>query len=323
VAGGILRKLQGCVDGDAQRRPACDIQWQVGADVDAGEGDDGHDGQDDGTPSCAHARQGRGAQRGRHTRVPGQVAKPGRFRAAAAGGGQQRSSPRRVPGTSVMDQATYKAERVKPVQQELALVYTLLALAILIALLGIGNTLALSIFERTRELGVLRAVGMTRSQLRASIRWESVVMALQGTVLGPAHRRVLRLGPGAVHEEPGDHRVQHPRAEPHRRGGAGRAGRSRRGDPAQQAGSQAEHPACHRQRLAHLQYRQRHTAPPASSGTGVTAGTVPSAQPLLVRRGATRAQFDVTWQSLSEHDRGGGLEFAVQLAGGADCLKPQ
>ena len=51
-------------------------------------------------------------------------------------------------------------------------------------MLGIGNTLALSIIERTRELGVLRAVGMTRGQLRSTIRWESVVIALQGTVLG-------------------------------------------------------------------------------------------------------------------------------------------
>jgi len=64
------------------------------------------------------------------------------------------------------------------------LVYVLLALAIVIALLGIGNTLALSIFERTRELGVMRAVGMTRHQLRSMIRWESVIIALQGTVLG-------------------------------------------------------------------------------------------------------------------------------------------
>jgi putative ABC transport system permease protein len=79
-----------------------------------------------------------------------------------------------------MDQAAFKAERVKPVQQLLMLVYVLLALAILIALLGIGNTLALSIFERTRELGVMRAVGMTRRQLRAMIRWESVIIALQG-----------------------------------------------------------------------------------------------------------------------------------------------
>jgi putative ABC transport system permease protein len=87
-------------------------------------------------------------------------------------------------GTTVMDQAAFKAEKAKSVQQMVALMYVLLALAILIALLGIGNTLALSIFERTRELGLMRAVGMTRRQLRATIRWESVIIALQGTVLG-------------------------------------------------------------------------------------------------------------------------------------------
>jgi putative ABC transport system permease protein len=87
-------------------------------------------------------------------------------------------------GTSVMDQTAFKAARTKPFQQLLTLVYVLLALAIFIALLGIGNTLALSIFERTRELGVMRAVGMTRRQLRATIRWESVIIAVQGTILG-------------------------------------------------------------------------------------------------------------------------------------------
>jgi putative ABC transport system permease protein len=88
------------------------------------------------------------------------------------------------PGAKVLDRAGYKREQTKPVDQLLALVYVLLALAILIALLGIANTLALSIFERTRELGILRAVGMTRSQLRSTTRWESVIIALQGTVLG-------------------------------------------------------------------------------------------------------------------------------------------
>lgn len=88
------------------------------------------------------------------------------------------------PGTKVLDRAQFKAEQSRPLDQLLALVYALLGLAILIALLGIANTLALSIFERTRELGLLRAVGMTRSQLRSTIRWESVVIALQGTVLG-------------------------------------------------------------------------------------------------------------------------------------------
>jgi putative ABC transport system permease protein len=66
----------------------------------------------------------------------------------------------------------------------LGLFYALLMLAVVIALLGIANTLALSIFERTRELGLLRAVGMARSQVRSTIRWESIVIALFGTTLG-------------------------------------------------------------------------------------------------------------------------------------------
>jgi len=66
----------------------------------------------------------------------------------------------------------------------LGIVYVMLALAILIALMGIANTLSLSIHERTRELGLLRAVGQTRSQLRSMIRWESVVIAVFGTVGG-------------------------------------------------------------------------------------------------------------------------------------------
>jgi putative ABC transport system permease protein len=66
------------------------------------------------------------------------------------------------------------------------LVYVLLLVAVIIALLGIGNTLNLFILERTKELGILRAVGMTRKQLRASIRWEAVIVALPGTILGLA-----------------------------------------------------------------------------------------------------------------------------------------
>lgn len=70
------------------------------------------------------------------------------------------------------------------VGQILSLVYALLALAIVIAVLGIVNTLALSVVERTREIGLLRAVGMSRRQLRSVIRWESVVIAIYGAVLG-------------------------------------------------------------------------------------------------------------------------------------------
>jgi putative ABC transport system permease protein len=89
-------------------------------------------------------------------------------------------------GVSVLDRAGFKKQQTAPLNQMLALVYALLGLAIFIALLGIANTLALSIFERTREIGLLRAVGMTRAQLRSAIRWESVIIAVQGTILGLA-----------------------------------------------------------------------------------------------------------------------------------------
>jgi putative ABC transport system permease protein len=88
------------------------------------------------------------------------------------------------PGVTVMDQAAFKANLAKPFNQLLGLVYALLVFAVLIAALGIANTLALSVYERTRELGLLRAVGMTRSQLRSTLRWEAVLIALQGTLLG-------------------------------------------------------------------------------------------------------------------------------------------
>ncbi len=76
----------------------------------------------------------------------------------------------------------------------LNLITTLLAFAIIIAVLGIANTLALSVLERTREIGVLRALGMTRSQTRSMVRWESVIISLLGAVLG----LVVGLGLGVV-----------------------------------------------------------------------------------------------------------------------------
>ena len=73
-----------------------------------------------------------------------------------------------------------------PIDQILTLVYALLSFSVIIALIGIANTLALSVLERTRELGLLRAVGMTRPQMRSMVRWESVVIAMLGTLLGIA-----------------------------------------------------------------------------------------------------------------------------------------
>jgi putative ABC transport system permease protein len=57
-------------------------------------------------------------------------------------------------------------------------------LAVIIAMVGITNTLALSVFERTREIGLLRAVGMTRGQVRRMIRWEAIIVAVIGALLG-------------------------------------------------------------------------------------------------------------------------------------------
>jgi putative ABC transport system permease protein len=72
------------------------------------------------------------------------------------------------------------------IDQMLAMIYGLLGVAVLIGLMGVGNTLALSIHERTRELGLLRAVGQSRSQVRSTVRWESVIVAVFGTVGGLA-----------------------------------------------------------------------------------------------------------------------------------------
>ena len=93
------------------------------------------------------------------------------------------------PDATVMDQEEFQGALGGVVDQLLGLVTVLLLLAVLIALLGIVNTLALSVFERTRELGLLRAVGMTRGQVRAMVRWESVVIS--------RHRRA-RSAPGSA-----------------------------------------------------------------------------------------------------------------------------
>ena len=73
----------------------------------------------------------------------------------------------------------------------LNILYVLLALSVIVSLFGIVNTLVLTVFERTREIGMLRAIGMTRRQVRRMIRHESVITALIGGVLGIALGIVL------------------------------------------------------------------------------------------------------------------------------------
>ena len=88
------------------------------------------------------------------------------------------------PNVQIQDMAQYKQQTGKQLDQLLNLVRSLLAFAIVIALFGIVNTLALSVFERVRELGLLRAVGATRRQVRAMIRWEAVIISVLGAILG-------------------------------------------------------------------------------------------------------------------------------------------
>ena len=88
------------------------------------------------------------------------------------------------PDAKVLDEKGFEQEIGGFVDKLLTFVSAMLLLAVVIALLGIVNTLALSVFERTRELGLLRAVGMTRGQVRAMVRWESVVISLIGATLG-------------------------------------------------------------------------------------------------------------------------------------------
>ncbi len=91
---------------------------------------------------------------------------------------------RSFPVAEVRNQQELKENQEEQINQLLGLIYALLALAVIVSLFGIANTLALSIHERTRELGMLRAIGMSRRQVRTMIRYEAVITALIGAILG-------------------------------------------------------------------------------------------------------------------------------------------
>jgi ABC-type antimicrobial peptide transport system permease subunit len=88
------------------------------------------------------------------------------------------------PGVKLDTKEGFSEAQQASLDPLLNLLYVLLALSVIVSLFGIVNTLVLSVFERTRELGMLRAVGMTRRQVRRMIRHESVITALIGTALG-------------------------------------------------------------------------------------------------------------------------------------------
>ncbi|MGH9135531.1 MAG: ABC transporter permease [Acidimicrobiales bacterium] len=96
-----------------------------------------------------------------------------------------------VPAIDVFDREAFKSDIANQLTGVLNFIYGLLGLSIVIAVIGIANTLSLSIHERTRELGLLRAVGMTRNQVRSAVRWEAVIIAVLGTLVGLAVGLVL------------------------------------------------------------------------------------------------------------------------------------
>jgi putative ABC transport system permease protein len=90
----------------------------------------------------------------------------------------------RFPIAETQDREQVKQAQAGQINQLLYLIYALLALSIVIALFGIVLTLALSIFERTRELGLLRAIGTSRRQVKRIVRLEAVITSLIGALLG-------------------------------------------------------------------------------------------------------------------------------------------
>ncbi len=98
----------------------------------------------------------------------------------------------RFPNAEARSQEEFKQDREAEIDQLIALIYVLLGLSVLVSIFGVVNTLSLTIFERTRELGMLRAIGTSRSQVRRMIRYESVMTALLGAVVGA----VIGLGLG-------------------------------------------------------------------------------------------------------------------------------
>ncbi|HET8672948.1 MAG TPA: FtsX-like permease family protein, partial [Thermoleophilaceae bacterium] len=88
------------------------------------------------------------------------------------------------PSAEAVTKAGFKKTQTKWISQIAAFFYVLLSLAVIVSLFGIVNTLVLAIYERTRELGLLRAVGMSKRQVRRIVRYESVITALIGAVLG-------------------------------------------------------------------------------------------------------------------------------------------
>ena len=104
--------------------------------------------------------------------------------AAATGDRVDKLLADRFPQAEARDQQQFKQEQEDGINQLLALIYVLLALSVVVSLFGVVNTLVLTIYERTREIGMLRAIGASKSQIRRMVRYESLITAMIGALIG-------------------------------------------------------------------------------------------------------------------------------------------
>ena len=167
---------------------------------------------------------------------------------ASAGGGDPQQSLQSlksaladVPTADVQTAQEYKDTTINMVNQLLNLLYALLALSVLISLFGIVNTLVLAVYERTREIGLVRAIGMSRRQVRATVRYESVITSVIGAIMGIVVGVVFAWVVTARFGGTGDH-VLHPRRPAGRLPRRGRRRRRDRRHPAGAAGGTHRHP---------------------------------------------------------------------------------
>ena len=150
------------------------------------------------------------------------------------------------PNLKIQTRAQFQQSQQAQINDLLGLVYVLMALAVVIALIGIVNTLMLSVFERTHELGVLRAVGMKRPAGRAMIRSEAVIIALFGAVTGVIIGTALGVAFAIALKQQGVTEIAIPFAEPDRAPGPIRAARPRCRQLAGSPRRQARRPGGHR-----------------------------------------------------------------------------
>ena len=155
------------------------------------------------------------------------------------------------PNADLQSRSEYIEDQAAQVDQIVNLMYGLLALAVLIALVSIANSISLSIHERTRELGLVRAVGMTRHQTASAVRWEAAIVALLGTGLGALLGLFFGWAISVTLRDEGLTAVQHARRGPGRDRRHRRRRRSGRRPASELASRPPRRPPGDRQRVDH------------------------------------------------------------------------